>query len=258
MRVKVCGCYGGETRETALTGFVLDETLAIDAGSLARSLSLSEQLKIESILITHTHLDHIRDLGFLADNVIGVIKRPIHVWGTQPTIDVIKGHFFNDKIWPDFSKLPTADNPTIEFHVIEEEKPFEVGNYTVYGVRTAHPVPNTAYLVRNGEGTFCFSGDTGVTDRLWDVINREHRDGKIIGLITEVSFTNDMTWLADVSGHLTPKQLGEQLSRLESRDYPVFLSHMKPNFVDKLKAEVEAEGLTNYRFLHVGDLLELG
>lgn len=254
MRVKVCGCYGGETSKTALTGFVIDGKVALDAGSLARSLTLKQQQQIEHILITHTHLDHIKDLAFISDNVIGTIPKPIQIWGIKSTIDVIRNHLMNDRIWPDFSKLPTADNPTIQFNVIEEEKPFKVDKYTCLAVPTKHPVPNTGYLVTNDEGTFCFSGDTGVTTRLWDVINQQK---KMLGLITEVSFPNEQEWLADVSGHLTPKLLKQQIDQLKNRNYTVFLSHMKPNFIDVLKKEVKAEKIGNYRFLEVGEVIEL-
>jgi len=254
MRVKVCGCYGGETSKTALTGFVIDGKVALDAGSLARSLTLKQQQSIEHILITHTHLDHIKDLAFIADNVIGTVSKPIQIWGIKSTIDVIRNHLMNDRIWPDFSKLPTAENPTIQFNVIQEEKPFKVGEYTCLAVPTKHPVPNTGYLVTNDEGTFCFSGDTGVTTRLWEVINQQK---KMLGLITEVSFPNEQEWLAEVSGHLTPKLLKQQIDQLKNRKYTVFLSHMKPNFIDLLKKEVKAEKITDYRFLEMGEVIEL-
>ena len=254
MRVKVCGCYGGETIDTALTGFVLDGVLALDAGSLTRSLTLAEQQSIRHVLITHTHLDHIKDLAFLADNVIGCIEKPIEIWGTAPTIEVLKEHLMNDRVWPDFSKLPTPEQPTLQFNVIEEETLFTVAGYEIFAVRTNHPVPNVGYLVRDSKGTFCFSGDTGVTERLWQVINE--RDD-MMGLITEVSFPNEQDWLADVSGHLTPKMLAAQASLLKGRKYPLFLSHMKPNFIETLKEQVGAEKIDNYRFLEVGETIDL-
>lgn len=254
MRVKVCGCYGGETIDTALTGFVLDGVLALDAGSLTRSLTLAEQQSIRHILITHTHLDHIKDLAFLSDNVIGTIEKPIQIWSIASNIEVIQKHLMNDRVWPDFSKLPTEAAPTIQFNVIEEEKPFMVEDYECFAVRTNHPVPNVGYLVRGKKGTFCFSGDTGVTERLWQVVN-DRKD--MIGLITEVSFPNEQEWLADVSGHLTPKMLSAQVGLLKDRKYPVFLSHMKPNFIDTLKTQVDAEKMKNYRFLQVGETIDL-
>jgi len=254
VRVKVCGCYGGETASTALTGFVINEALAIDAGSLTRTLSLDDQLKIRNVLITHTHLDHIKDLAFLADNVIGLKEGAITIWGIQATIDVIRGHLMNDKIWPDFSKLPTPEKPTVQFRAIEEGKTFQVEDYECLAIRTNHPVPNSGYLIRDRKGTFCFSGDTGVTEKLWAAIN-ERKD--MIGLITEVSFPNNMDWLAEVSGHLTPKRLKTQVDQLKGRKYPLFLSHMKPNFVDVLQKEVAAEGIKDYRILKVGEVLDL-
>ncbi|MCW5828983.1 MAG: 3',5'-cyclic-nucleotide phosphodiesterase [Deltaproteobacteria bacterium] len=254
MRVKICGCSGGETPETSLTGFVIDDTLALDAGSLCKALTLEEQCALDNVLITHTHLDHIKDLAFLADNIIGIKKTPLHIWGAEPVIRVLREHFMNDRIWPDFTKIPTADNPTLVYHQIEPEKPFEVAGYKVLAVPTKHPVPNTGYIVSNATGAFCFTGDTGVTERIWEVLNQTP---KVLGLITEVSFPNMMTDLANLSGHLTPKMLFEQMGRLKNRNYTVYLSHNKPNFRELLHKEVAETGLQDYYFLTRGELLDL-
>ncbi len=254
MRVKVCGCSGGETPETALTGFVINGELALDAGSLCRGLTLDEQCALNDVLITHTHLDHIKDLAFLADNIIGIKKTPLNVWGSEFVISTLRNHLMNDKIWPDFSKIPTPANPTIVYHTIVPEKQFTVAGYRVFPVSTAHPVPNTAYVISNNDGSFCFTGDTGVTDRIWDVLNATP---DLLGLICEVSFPNMMTDLANLSGHLTPKMLHEQIGRLKNRRYTVYLSHNKPNFRDLLRKEVTETGVENVHFLLKGEVLDL-
>lgn len=254
MRVKVCGCSGGETPETALTGFVVNDEIALDAGSLCRGLPLEEQCSLNHVLITHTHLDHIKDLAFLADNVIGVKKNPLHIWGSEFVISTLRNHLMNDKIWPDFTKIPTAENPVLQYHTIEPEKPFTVEGYEILAVLTTHPVPNTAYVIKNNDGAFCFTGDTGVTDRIWEVLNETRN---VLGVITEVSFPNMMTDLAKISGHLTPTMLYEQISRLKNRHYSVYLSHNKPNFRELLRKEVAETGLQNYHFLTRNEILDL-
>ncbi len=254
MRVKVCGCSGGETPETALTGFVINDELSLDAGSLCRSLSLDEQCALDNILITHTHLDHIKDLAFLADNIIGVKKTSLHIWGSEFVVSTLRGHLMNDKIWPDFTKIPTPQNPVLVYHTIEAGKPFTVAGYDVMPVLTNHPVPNTGYIVKNRDGAFCFTGDTGVTKQIWDVLNETP---KVLGLITEVSFPNMMTDLANISGHLTPKMLHEQIGLLKDRRYTVYLSHNKPNFRELLRKEVAETGIQNYHFLNKGEVLDL-
>ena len=105
MNVNLLGTYGGNTATNFLTGFFVDEFLAIDAGSLTQTMSLQEQLRITDILVSHSHLDHTLSLPFLADNLFGEIEQPIRVWAGAPVIDALKKHVFNDVTWPDFSVL---------------------------------------------------------------------------------------------------------------------------------------------------------
>ena len=90
MRLRVCGCHGGESRQTELSSFLIDESLALDAGSLTRALTLEEQARIRHVLVTHAHLDHVRDLAFLADNLCSVVPEPVTVWSLPESIAVIR------------------------------------------------------------------------------------------------------------------------------------------------------------------------
>src|SRR5688572_1261882 len=100
MHLRVLGCYGGETPTHRTTCFMIDESLLLDAGAVARGLSIEEQAKISDVFISHSHLDHIQDLALLADNVIGLRDKPVNIWCSQPTADTLERHFFNGKLWP--------------------------------------------------------------------------------------------------------------------------------------------------------------
>ena len=41
---------------------------------------------------------------------------PVTVYARTETLEAISAHLFNDVIWPDFTKLPTADNAMLQFH----------------------------------------------------------------------------------------------------------------------------------------------
>jgi len=58
MRIKVLGCSGAGSPGRNSTAFLLGDRILFDAGSLTQALSRKEQLKIEFIFVTHTHLDH--------------------------------------------------------------------------------------------------------------------------------------------------------------------------------------------------------
>ena len=62
MNVKVLGCHGGESKKHRSTSFLVNDRIAIDAGAIAGRLSLDEQSRIETVLVSHPHLDHVRDL----------------------------------------------------------------------------------------------------------------------------------------------------------------------------------------------------
>ena len=68
MEIQILGAHQLESKGTRLTSLLIDGTLAIDAGGLTSALSLPEQEKIKTVLLTHHHFDHSRDLVTLAAN----------------------------------------------------------------------------------------------------------------------------------------------------------------------------------------------
>ena len=254
MQLRVCGCHGGETRDAALTGFVIDGVLALDAGSLTRALTLDEQLALEHLLITHSHLDHVKDLAFLSINRLGLAPQRLRVHANRPTLDAARRYLLCEPLWLDTTVLLTPEDPVIELIEIVDETPFTVGPYRCLGVATNHPVPGSAFLVGDGRGTICFTGDTGPTDRLWQVLNAT---ADLRALIMEVSFPDELAAVAHASGHLTPRALAAQVERLVHRGYPILLTHLKPGYEAAIHAEVAALGIPDCQFLADGQVLEL-
>lgn len=251
MELRVLGCHGGETPIHRTSAFVLDHTLAIDAGALTSGLELSEQARLDAVIVSHAHLDHVRDLATIADNRCQVGCAPLVIAGTAGTLAALRAHFFNNVLWPDFSTIPSAGGPTIRYVELSPERPTQVGRFTVRAVLVAHTIESAGFIVESEHGALAYSGDTGPTDRFWELLN-EQRD--LRALLMEVSFPNREQRLATASGHHTPQTLGEELRKYASpQDLPTMLYHIKPVFQAEVERECAALRGLNLHVLGLGD-----
>jgi len=260
VKIRILGCYGGQLLGFHLSSFLVNDSILLDAGSPTVALTLEEQRHIRHVFISHTHLDHIQDIAFLADNrslkrMGGVGEnRHITIHSLQDNLDTLKTHFLNDVIWPDFTQIPTVKDPILKLSAIDPLKSITVDNVTITPIPMNHPVPCTGFLLDQGGKQFIYSADTGMTDTLWEVANAQPN---LRGLIIDCSFPNAYQNLAEISGHLTPKQMASELKKLRTLgEVPIYLFHMKPETLNVMTAEVEAEDIPHLRMLtQVDELL---
>ncbi len=234
MKLRILGGHGGVTSGYSATSFLIDDSLLLDAGSVAETLSIEEQARIDHILISHSHLDHIKDLAFICDNCFGMKNVPFQVYTHKTVKEIIKAHLFNDLIWPDFSVLPNKDNPTIEFHSINPEVPIILQKYKITPVKVKHPNDAMGYIIDDGKSAILFTVDTAATDRIWEIAKSTPN---LKAIVTEVSFPNALSKVAIASDHHTPASLKIELEKMP-KDIPVILTHLKPNFRDELFKEI--------------------
>lgn len=255
MQLRVIGCHGGETPKHRTSAFLLDDRIAIDAGSLTSGLDLKLQSKLEAVLVSHAHLDHIRDLATIADNRAQLGCPPLLVVSTKPTLDVLKRHFFNGLVWPDFTEIPSKKEPTIRYKVLRPEVRTEIAGYGVRAIAVTHTIDTCAFVVDRAGGSVAYSGDTGPTDRLWEVLNEER---SLRGLLMEVSFPNEQQRLATLSGHHTPQTLLPDLKKYKSpKDLPTLLYHIKPAFQSVVERQCAKLKGVELSVLAIGDQLLL-
>ena len=253
MRLRVLGCSGGELGHRRTTSFLLDDRVALDAGALNRSLTLPELEAIERVVLTHAHLDHVKDLPLLADLLVER-RRPLVVHASTGCARTLREHLFNGELWPDFTRLPDAERPALVLEPFEAGRGFQAGGFQVLPVPVHHPVESVGLVVSDGECAFALSGDTGPTEALWEAVNRTPR---LRALLVETSFPDRLQWLADASGHLTPATLRGELAKVTRGDWPVLLYHLKPVYRAEVLREVEALGLPGLRALEEGEELDL-
>jgi 3',5'-cyclic-nucleotide phosphodiesterase len=251
MELRVIGCHGGETPKHRTSAFVVDERIAIDAGSLTSGLDLSAQFRLQACIVSHAHLDHIRDLATIADNRCQADCEPLIVAANKATIASLKKHFFNNHLWPDFSTIPNKTRPTIRFQELKPEKSVQIAGYEVQAVSVSHTIDTSGFIVRGPDATIAYSGDTGPTDRLWELLNQEKN---LKALLLEVSFPDREQKLATVSGHHTPRTLLKDLKKLRRpKDVPTLLYHIKPVFQREVEQECARLKGVNLAVTAIGD-----
>ena len=236
MKLRVLGCSGGiGGRLMRTTSMLVDHDILIDAGTGLTELTLAEMAMIEHIFITHSHLDHLAALPLMIDSVADMHDRPITLYATDATLEIIKNHIFNWAIWPDFSEIAIRQEAVMQYQAIRIGEPVRLGERTITAVPAEHTVPAVGYHLDSGQGSLVFTGDTTVNDAFWPVINRI---SNLKYLIIETAFSNRERRLAQTSKHLCPSMLAEELARLE-RDVSVFITHLKPGQVELIMGEIE-------------------
>lgn len=214
-------------------------------------LDLEEQRRIEAVILSHAHLDHVKDLAVLADARAQGGGPPLQIISTSGTIRNLRRHYFNDKIWPDYSAIPASESPTVVFRSIRPEKKVEICGFSVKPVRVNHTVEAVGFIIDNGKTSIAYSGDTGSTDRLFEVISKQDN---LSAFLMEVAFPNSQEKLARVAGHHTPGMLERSLRKIgDKRDLPVLLFHIKPVFEQTVERELGRLKKNNLSILQLGD-----
>lgn len=228
-----------------MTCLLVNDTIALDAGSLTQSLSIEEQVKVGSIILTHSHMDHTNALPFFIENVFGKTNRPIEIHAAPATIYAIRKYLFNNEVWPDFSRLPNHLLPSVQFRELEAEVPVVLDGVRFTPIPVNHVIPTFGFLLEQDGAAVLWSSDTGPTQRFWEVANATPN---LKAICIETSFDNSMQEIADISLHLTPDTLAKELDKLK-RPVPILLHHLKPPCIGKIREEVAALGRPEVAFL---------
>ena len=236
MRLKVLGAYGASDAEHNLTGYLLDDWFAVDAGTLTSKLSLAQQARIQGVFITHSHADHIRDLPHLILNRFGQNTGPLTVFAAREVMDLLVKNLFNGIVWPDFSTLisPLTNKPAVQYRALAPGKRTTFGDLAMTAVLVDHQIPAAGVIVELGGQAMAFTGDTGPTQEIW---KRTNKTENVVAVITEASYPNDQQSLADETAHLSPETFGNELKKI-TVDAPVYASHRKIPFERDIESQI--------------------
>ena len=255
MRIRTLGCSGGIGNGSRTSAMLVDNDVLIDAGTGIGDLGLAELHAIRHVFLTHAHLDHIAGLPMLVDaNFEDGFETPITVYARTETLEAIGRHLFNDVIWPDFTKIPDASNPILRFEVCDPGGRITIGHRDFHAIDVCHSVPSLGFTVQNSGGVFAVSGDTRTNETLWPALNA---CDDLRALVIEVSFPDELEYLATMSGHYSPRKMCADLERL-NHEPEIWLTGMKPGEEETiLRQVIEAAPDKNIRMLERGTIIDV-
>ncbi len=238
MQIRVLGCSGSIAAGSRTTAFLLDTHILVDAGTGVGDLTLDEMARVDHILISHSHLDHILAIGLLADSVTrrrdALRRPPVTVHALPETIAAMRAHIFNGVIWPDFTRLPSADRPVLAFSPVHVGEVLQLGTRRVEVLPAVHTVPAVGYAaIDSRERAWVYTGDTGPNPALWERL----AELTVHALVIETAFRDSERDLARVSQHLCPALLSDELAQLKA-PADVYITHIKPGEMDAVMSEI--------------------
>ena len=222
--------------------YLINDTLAVDAGCLGYYRTPEFQSKIKDVLITHTHADHVASLPIFVENAFESSPDPVTIHGSSDVLDCLQRDMFNGRIWPDFIGMSASQGPFLKINEIESGRPLELQGLRITPVAVDHLVPTLGFVIDDGQCSVVIASDTGPTEEIWRVA---HSASRLHAVFLEASFPNAMTGLANVSKHLTPAMFGEEARKLNRDDIDLVVVHIKPRFRTRIVEELEALGLPN-------------
>lgn len=300
----VLGCTGGP-KEGNLSSYLFspldrEEWFCLDAGSLLSGIQLGVEKKsfqtlcfenpilshageillkkIKGYLISHAHLDHLAALVLNSQ-----VDEPKVILGIDSTIDNIRDHIFNGRIWPNYGSEgvePVLNKYRYIRLPLHQQVPIPGTKMQVEAYLLSHPrgYPSTAFLIESNEHYLLYFGDTSSDSmemekhlsRIWHRISPLLQEKKLRGIFIECSYPRTDAQLA-VFGHLNTNLLIKELDSLAKisgaslQDLPVVVTHRKesltkgPDAKEVIKEELLAFNERGIRFIFPtqGERIEL-
>lgn len=251
LNVQLLPSFAGQASQVQpLTSFLVNDTIAIDAGSLGFALTADRLAQIQHVLLTHAHLDHTASLPIAIDAVYPKLKQPLRVHGSAATIAAVRKNLFNDEVWVDFTQFPLlgTETPCLEFHTFEPGQPFELDGLRFTPIPVTHPVPTVGLIVESPTTAVVFTSDTWRTDAIWQAAGRL---ANLKAVFVECSFPNEFEKLAENSGHMTARLVAEETAKI-GRPVPVYCVHLKPSMRERVMGELREYAERGIDVMEVG------
>jgi ribonuclease BN (tRNA processing enzyme) len=235
-------------RRQFTTSYLIDGTVAVDAGSLGFYLTPRAQARVKHLFLTHSHLDHLASLPMFLDQAHTDDGECVTIHATAAVLDCLRRDVFNDRLWPNLIRISTTTRPYLRMEEIKPGRNYSVAGMTFTPVAVNHIVPTVGYVIDDGKASIVIATDTGPTEEIWSRA-RERQNLKAIFL--EATFAESMAWLAEVAKHLTPRLFAAEAAKFPA-GVRVFAVHIHPRHYKEVTRELKALGLKNVKVAKFG------
>ncbi|MDI1241616.1 MAG: 3',5'-cyclic-nucleotide phosphodiesterase [bacterium] len=243
---------GSASPRQHLTCFLVNGSVAVDAGSLAMAVTAAERSAIRDIVLTHAHLDHIAGLPLFIDDQFSELTEAVRIHATSEVIEILERDVFNWSVYPRFSELENSHGKVMEYRPFVQGGSFRVNDLLFESIEVNHKVPCSGFIVSDDSSSIAITGDTADMDSFWTALSRR----KISALLIECAFPNELSELAEMSCHLTPNTLAAELEKFKDAECEVYIINIKPSYRESVLRQIKVLNSPRIRDLQVGKTYE--
>jgi ribonuclease BN (tRNA processing enzyme) len=215
-----------ESQAQFLTTYLINDAVAIDAGSLGLYGSAQEQAAVKHILLSHSHIDHLASLPIFVENAYEAQRDCVTVYGSEAVLECLRRDIFNDRVWPDFLSLSRPEAPFLRLERLESGQVVELEGLRITAVAVNHVVPTLGFVVEDRASAVAIVSDTGPTDAIWE---RANAAAHLKAAFLEATFPDTLAELAEEARHLTPTLFAREVQKLK-RPAAIIAVHLKARY----------------------------
>ena len=253
MRIELLNSTNPPSDLQFLVSFLVNDEVAIDAGSIGLLADLRRQQKVKHVFITHEHLDHVATLPIFLENVYDPGPECVELLASREVLDFLHGDMFNGRVWPDFIDLSRPNDAFVGITAIEPLRPITRAGLTITPVPVSHGVATLGLVVDDGRTAVAFPSDTGPTEQFWEHLASIDR---LKAVFLEASFPHSLADLATITGHLSTATFAAEIGKLP-RQVRWIVVHRKARYAAQIASELESLGLANVELVRSGHVYEL-
>lgn len=251
-------CLDAGTLHAGIEKAIANKTFNIPADQVLKRY-------IKGYFISHSHLDHLA--GLIINSPDDTVK---NVYAMQPTIDVLKSHYFTWVSWANFANEGEAPQlKKYHYQVLSagQETPVENTGMQVQAFPLSHSnLQSTAFLLKSNDSYLLYLGDTGADEiekshnlqKLWQTVAPLIRAKQLKAIMIEVSFPDEQPDKT-LFGHLTPRWLMKELDELGSyagtdalKNVNIVITHLKPpaDHIVTIKKQLTVENKLRLKLIY--------